>query len=293
MAAVSLAAQHPPPPAATASALPPRRHARSTRRSTASSAKLADVAAAHRPERRPARPGRRRSTRSPTRSTAPADGDGEPRTRADLPVHLRPPAVPRPPQGGRRLRLLASFGEEKAASPVEAVQRDPPRRPAARRPHHRLVRQPEQPEPDLRPPGPPRVRAPGPLPDERQRLQHPDRLPRRRQARRRTAPSSTARRRAGSRSSAPTPSPTTSGSPSSADGSATAPRPTARPPPPQKSPPPPAGATTRPKSPTILAPCPGFVIRPNLMGSIGFNTQSGPFMPGKEEEQVSAGGDRR
>ena len=89
--------------------------------------------------------------------------------------------VPRPPQVRRRFRLLRP-SRRTSRPALEALRHDPPRRPGGRRPRHRLVRQPEQPQPGLRPPGPPRVRDARPLPDEPGRLQ-PDRLPRRRPAR--------------------------------------------------------------------------------------------------------------
>ena len=47
----------------------------------------------------PSSPPRSSAGRRPTPAEAPTD----------LPVHLRPPAVPRPPQGGRRLRLLVEL----------------------------------------------------------------------------------------------------------------------------------------------------------------------------------------
>ena len=48
---------------------------------------------------------------------------------------------------------FSRYGEDKPAPPVEALRRHPPRRPAGRHPHDHLVRQRQQPEPDLRPPG--------------------------------------------------------------------------------------------------------------------------------------------
>ena len=127
------------------------------------------------------------------RGRAPPEGRRG-RIAPDLSLHLRPPAVPRPPQVRRRLRLLALRRGE-GGSALQALRQHPPRRAAGRRAHDRLVRQPEQLEPQLRPPGPPRIRDPRPLPDERQRLQHPDRQPRRRQARRAPRPLLQRRRR--------------------------------------------------------------------------------------------------
>ena len=69
------------------------------------------------------------------------------RSGADLYLHLRHPAVPRPPQVGRRFRLLA-LRRGQARPAVQALRRRPPRRPAGRHPHDRLVRQRQQHEPD-------------------------------------------------------------------------------------------------------------------------------------------------
>ena len=152
---ISLAAQSPPADSAAAR--------------TGARFYLLDGSPVDSPLRRQARPARRRHAapgqgRSPGASSAAvvaelaaeverrqqADaGDGP----DDLPAHLRPPAVPRPPQGATTTSASRGYGEEKAAPPSKQLRQHPPRRPGRGRPHDRLVRQPEQPEPDLRPPG--------------------------------------------------------------------------------------------------------------------------------------------
>ncbi len=132
-------------------------------------------------------------------------------SRPDLHLHLRHPAVPRPPQVGRRLRVLA-VRRGQAGAAVEALRRHSPRRPAGGDPHDRLVRQRQQHEPDARSPGHEGIREPHPLPDELQRLEHADRHSRRRASWARTGRCTTARKRTGSRSSGPTDFPSRSGS---------------------------------------------------------------------------------
>ena len=184
MAGLSLAAQHAPPGPASRQRgplLPPRRHARSTR-PTATSAKLGDVIPHPVKNVRPAR-------------LAPRSGGGRRRGRAAGRRIGR--------RGRRRLYLMvydlqrfrdlrkgdddfgfsSSFGEDESRQPVEAVHR---RSSARARPsaftrssgatamnnlNRTFDRQTLA-----------RVRDPRPLPDERQRLQLPDRLARRRQA---------------------------------------------------------------------------------------------------------------
>ena len=109
--------------------------ARSTRRSPASSAKLGRLHPPPGQERRAARaaPGSigeiaaevERRQRPGRRGTGP-----------DLPVDLRPPAVPRPPQGRRRLRLLLELRRGQARLALEVVQRPSSRkaRPSASTP---------------------------------------------------------------------------------------------------------------------------------------------------------------
>ena len=72
---------------------------------------------------------------------------------------------------GRRRR-------EASRSPGERLRNAPARRPAAGHSRHRLVRLADQPEPRLRPAALARVRDAGPLPDERDRFEHADRLAR-------------------------------------------------------------------------------------------------------------------
>ena len=83
---------------------------------------------------------------------------------------------------------FSRYGEEKPASPSKQFGNILREGPPPGHPHDCLVRQPEQPEPDLRPPGTPRVRDPRSLPDECQRLEQSHRLARRGQARRASRP---------------------------------------------------------------------------------------------------------
>ena len=118
MAAISIAAQH-PPAARRRAASTCSTAARSIRRSHGQLGKLADDHPAPGQERHLARPGARPSPSSPPRSTAARAMP--PRTRSRSSLHLRHPAVPRPPQVGRRLRLLvAATTRSKAEPAVEA-----------------------------------------------------------------------------------------------------------------------------------------------------------------------------
>ena len=140
-----------------------------------------------RQERLGSRAGRRSSARSPPRSSGGRDEDAE----ALAPIYLLIYDLQRfrdLRKGDDDFGFSSSFGEDKPASPSKpftTILKDGP--PVG---VHTLVwcdslnnlnrtfdRQ-----------GLPRVRDPRPLPDERQRLEHPDRLARRRQARREPGP---------------------------------------------------------------------------------------------------------
>ena len=72
---------------------------------------------------------------------------------------------------------------EEEASPADNLARSSAKGLGLGRPRPDLVRQPEQPQPRVQPPGAPRVRDAGPVPDESERLRPPPRRPSRQQAR--------------------------------------------------------------------------------------------------------------
>lgn len=116
------------------------------------------------------------------RGTGPPPEAARRRVASALCLPARPAPPPRPAQGRRRLRLLAQ-DQRGTRQPVPAVRRPVERRRRPRHAHVDLVRRPEQPEPRSGTASTARVRDARPLPDERRGFQHPDRLPRRQQAR--------------------------------------------------------------------------------------------------------------
>ena len=130
----------------------------------------------------------RSSARSPPRSSAAETQEAE----DQAPIYLMIYDIQRfrdLRKGDDDFGFSSSFGgEEKAASPSKSFMNILKDGPAVGVHVARLVRQREQPEPDVRPQRPARVRDPRPVPDERQRQQRPDRHARRRQARRQPGP---------------------------------------------------------------------------------------------------------